>query len=257
MGGTPHWRRGHLAWLQAAARTNAAERERCAAIVERWNAAPTHDWSPAIGTALKAGYRLGGPGRPKGSRNKLGEAFLADVYESWQKHGAETLERMIQDDPGGFVRVVANILPDKLEVDVKHTISRIERIIVDRVMEHGPLRPPDLISDAPSSARARRPRPGGGCRGGPRGCSHLGPSAACDTAGRRDYPRRGEPGGRAGAPQPRAAATDGRSCGKCRRGKPSPCVSTRFVRIGFSFGSATLRRRASTAAPRTMPFGVP
>jgi hypothetical protein len=31
-----------------------AERERCAAIVERWNAAPTHDWSPAIGTALKA-----------------------------------------------------------------------------------------------------------------------------------------------------------------------------------------------------------
>jgi hypothetical protein len=57
MGGTPHWRRGHLAWLQAAARTSAAERERCAAIVERWNAAPTHDWSPAIGTALKAGYR--------------------------------------------------------------------------------------------------------------------------------------------------------------------------------------------------------
>jgi hypothetical protein len=57
MGGTPHWRRGHLAWLQAAARTSAAERERCAAVVERWNAAPTHDWSPAIGTALKAGYR--------------------------------------------------------------------------------------------------------------------------------------------------------------------------------------------------------
>jgi hypothetical protein len=57
MGGTPHWRRGHLAWLQAAARAGAVERECCAAIVERWNAAPTHDWSPAIGTALKAGYR--------------------------------------------------------------------------------------------------------------------------------------------------------------------------------------------------------
>jgi hypothetical protein len=57
MGGTPHWRRGHLAWLQAKARTSGAERERCAAIIERWNAAPTHDWSPAIGTALKAGYR--------------------------------------------------------------------------------------------------------------------------------------------------------------------------------------------------------
>jgi hypothetical protein len=57
MGGTPHWRRGHLEWLQATARTTAAERERCAAIVESWKAAPTHDWRRAIGTALKAGYR--------------------------------------------------------------------------------------------------------------------------------------------------------------------------------------------------------
>jgi hypothetical protein len=57
MGGTPHWRGRHLAWLQAAAKTSAAERERCAAIVERWNAVPTHDWSPAVSTALKAGYR--------------------------------------------------------------------------------------------------------------------------------------------------------------------------------------------------------
>jgi hypothetical protein len=47
----------HLAWLSAAARTTAAERERCAAIVERWNEQPTYDWSPAIGTALKAHYR--------------------------------------------------------------------------------------------------------------------------------------------------------------------------------------------------------
>jgi hypothetical protein len=38
MDGTPPWRRGHLVWLQAAARTSAAERERCAAVVERWNA---------------------------------------------------------------------------------------------------------------------------------------------------------------------------------------------------------------------------
>jgi hypothetical protein len=78
----------------------------------------------------------GGPGRQRGSRNKLSEAFLADVYESWEKHGAETLERMARDDPSGFVRVVANILPDKLDVAVTHEIKRIERVIVDRVIEH-------------------------------------------------------------------------------------------------------------------------
>jgi hypothetical protein len=57
MGGTPHWRGGHLAWLSAAAKISVAKRERCAAIVGRWNAAPTHDWSPTIGSALKACYR--------------------------------------------------------------------------------------------------------------------------------------------------------------------------------------------------------
>jgi hypothetical protein len=58
MGGIPHWRRGHLAWLQAAAKTGAAQRERCAAIVERWNAAPTHDWPPAIGTGFESRLSL-------------------------------------------------------------------------------------------------------------------------------------------------------------------------------------------------------
>jgi hypothetical protein len=34
---------------------------------------------------------------------------------------------------------VANILPDHLDVSVKHEIARIERMIVDRVIEHEPL----------------------------------------------------------------------------------------------------------------------
>jgi len=41
----------------ADARAAAERRARCEAIVVRWNAAPAHDWSPAIGTALMAGYR--------------------------------------------------------------------------------------------------------------------------------------------------------------------------------------------------------
>jgi hypothetical protein len=44
---------------------------------------------------------------------------------------------MRRNDPAAYVRVVANILP-KLEVDVKHTVSRIEQVIVDRVIEHEP-----------------------------------------------------------------------------------------------------------------------
>lgn len=55
-------------------------------------------------------------GRPKGSRNKLGEAFIQDVYAKWQESGAEALNAMIASDPGAFVRVVAGILPKELVV---------------------------------------------------------------------------------------------------------------------------------------------
>src|SRR5262249_18977506 len=41
----------------ADAQASADRRARCEAIVARWNAAPMHDWSPAIGTVLTAGYR--------------------------------------------------------------------------------------------------------------------------------------------------------------------------------------------------------
>ena len=58
----------------------------------------------------------GGPGRPKGSRNKLGEAFIEDVYAKWKEAGAEVLTQMVAEDPGGFVRVVAGILPKEMVI---------------------------------------------------------------------------------------------------------------------------------------------
>ena len=55
-------------------------------------------------------------GRPKGSRNKLGEAFIQDVYAKWQEQGEDALTKMIKQEPGAFVRVVAGILPKELVV---------------------------------------------------------------------------------------------------------------------------------------------
>lgn len=55
-------------------------------------------------------------GRPKGSRNKLGEAFIQDVYAKWQEKGETALNEMIEKEPGAFVRVVAGILPKELVV---------------------------------------------------------------------------------------------------------------------------------------------
>jgi hypothetical protein len=55
-------------------------------------------------------------GRPKGSRNKLGERFIADVFADWSQHGGSVLKRVRQASPAAYLRVVAGLVPQRLEV---------------------------------------------------------------------------------------------------------------------------------------------
>lgn len=56
-------------------------------------------------------------GRPKGSRNKLGEAFLTALSEDFDTHGTNAIERCRKADPVAYVRVVASLLPKELKVE--------------------------------------------------------------------------------------------------------------------------------------------
>jgi hypothetical protein len=61
---------------------------------------------------------VGGPGRKPGSRNKLGEAFLEDLLDAWNEHGATALERCATEEPAQFVRVVASLMPKDINLNV-------------------------------------------------------------------------------------------------------------------------------------------
>jgi hypothetical protein len=50
-------------------------------------------------------------GRPKGSRNKLGEDFLKAMADAFEEKGRDALDAMIADRPGDFIRVVASLMP--------------------------------------------------------------------------------------------------------------------------------------------------
>ena len=52
-----------------------------------------------------------GPGRPKGSRNKLEENFVADLVEVWQAKGKAALEVTAEKEPAKFAQIAASVLP--------------------------------------------------------------------------------------------------------------------------------------------------
>lgn len=55
-------------------------------------------------------------GRPKGSRSKLGEAFLTDLLEDWQANGKAAIQKTREEKPADYVKVVASILPKQVEI---------------------------------------------------------------------------------------------------------------------------------------------
>ena len=55
-------------------------------------------------------------GRPKGSRNKLGEEFLSDLREAWTELGPDVIRRVARDRPADLLKVVASLQPKQLEI---------------------------------------------------------------------------------------------------------------------------------------------
>jgi len=108
---------------------------------------------------FKPGQSGNPTGRPKGSRNKLAENFLADAYQQWQQHGSKALETMATSEPAKFCQLVANLLPKETVLqDERVQISEIKLVIIDtahqrqeRVAEHDDTkREPVLIEAKPA-----------------------------------------------------------------------------------------------------------
>jgi Family of unknown function (DUF5681) len=70
------------------------------------------------GRPFKPGQSGNPAGRPKGSRNKLSEEFVAEVYAGWCQHGAAALQIVRQNRPEVYVKVVASLLPREVHAEI-------------------------------------------------------------------------------------------------------------------------------------------
>lgn len=56
-------------------------------------------------------------GRPKGARNRLGEAFIEALHNDFQEHGVATIAKVREEKPDQYVKVVASLLPKEIKIE--------------------------------------------------------------------------------------------------------------------------------------------
>ncbi|CAN7495144.1 hypothetical protein LJR231_003473 [Phyllobacterium sp. LjRoot231] len=74
-----------------------------------------------------------GGGRPKGSRNKLGEQFIEDLLTSWQAEGAAVIKRVIDEKPDQYLKVVASLMPKDMNVNINQTDGMTDEQLIARI----------------------------------------------------------------------------------------------------------------------------
>jgi hypothetical protein len=62
-------------------------------------------------------FQPGNPGRPKGTRVKLGETFFRALCEDFEEHGIAALVKVRETDPSCYVNVVAKLMPKEIKIE--------------------------------------------------------------------------------------------------------------------------------------------
>ncbi len=74
-------------------------------------------------------------GRPKGSRNKLCEAFISELYADWVQNGVESIETVRQNKPDVYLKVIASIIPKEMNIEFNKYEGLSDVELVKRIRE--------------------------------------------------------------------------------------------------------------------------
>lgn len=88
---------------------------------------------PPVQAQFKPGHK--GPGRPLGSRNKLGEQLIADLYSDWMSFGLKAIQSMREEKPAEYVKAAISLLPRQVEVQVNELERMTDEELQDALIE--------------------------------------------------------------------------------------------------------------------------
>ena len=75
------------------------------------------------GKPFEKGNNANPTGRPKGSRNKLGEDFIKDLLVHWTENGTQALTDCLKHSPSQYVKVVASLLPKQIDMKLDNPLA--------------------------------------------------------------------------------------------------------------------------------------
>lgn len=59
-------------------------------------------------------FEAGNAGRPEGARSKLSKSFVERLFKDFEEHGAPTIVLARMEDPLGYLKIVASLLPRQI-----------------------------------------------------------------------------------------------------------------------------------------------
>lgn len=86
--------------------------------------APVGTSSPPAGRNSRGQFQTGsngGPGRKKGSRNRLTNAVINTFAADFEEHGPEVLAKLREKDPAAYMQLAVNLIP-------RHLIAQQENL---------------------------------------------------------------------------------------------------------------------------------
>ena len=100
------------------------------------------------------GYK-GGPGRPSGARNKLGEQFLKALQEDFETHGVQAIQTVREDKPDQYLKVIASLMPRDVNLNINEAERLTDEQIITRLRKLNEILGPVISAYGDGSAHQR------------------------------------------------------------------------------------------------------